>query len=79
MSLPLIIASLWVLAATVTAMLPMRLQYVLGLILLALAVPLLVWLGYDHGVWVVLLALLAILSMFRRPLIYVARKAIRRA
>ena len=79
MSLPLILAALWVLAATVTALLPMRLQYAPGLILLALAVPLLIWIGRAHGIWVVALALAAILSMFRRPLIYFARKAIGRA
>lgn len=74
----LIAASLWAIAATVTALLPMRLQYAPGLILLGLAVPLLAWLGYDRGLWAVLLALLAILSLFRRPLIYLVRKAISR-
>ncbi|MCG6902228.1 MAG: DUF2484 family protein [Rhodobacter sp.] len=75
MSPPLIIASLWVLAATVTAMLPMRLQYAPGLVLLAAAVPLLIWIGYDQGAWVTLFAFLAVLSLFRRPLAYFARKA----
>lgn len=78
MSAALIAASLWVLAATVTALLPMRFQYAPGLILLAGALPLLGWIGYDHGPWAVILALLAVISLFRRPLIYFARKAMGR-
>ena len=75
MSPPLIAASLWVLAATVTALLPMRLQYAPGLKLLILAPGLLVWIGLTHGPWIAVLAAFAVLSMFRRPLIYFAKKA----
>jgi hypothetical protein len=70
MSAPLITAVFWVLAATVTAMLPMRRQMVPGVILLALAPVLIVWIGAHHGWFWVLPALLAFLSMFRNPLIY---------
>ncbi len=70
MTAPLIAAVVWVLAATATALLPMRRQMVPGVILLALAPVLIVWLGAQHGwVWVIP-ALLAFLSMFRNPLIY---------
>ena len=78
MSLSLILAFVWVLAASATAMLPMRLQYPPGLTLLILAPFLLGYLGYQHGVWVVLLGLAAFVSMFRRPLHYLLFKALGR-
>ena len=76
MSLSLIALCLWVVAATVVAMLPMRLQYAPGLVLLA-GVPFgLVWIARDHG-WIYALAgFAAFLSMFRRPLAYLARRAL---
>ena len=74
----LIAACLWVLAATAIAFLPIRRQYLPGLILLAGALPLLVWLGQGYGPWVVLAALAAILSMFRRPLRYLVRRLLGR-
>ncbi len=70
MSLPLIIGAFWVLAATATAMLPMRRQMVPGVTLLVLAPVLLVWIGAVHGWLWGGLGLLAFLSMFRNPLIY---------
>ena len=76
MTPPLIAACLWVLASSVTAMLPMRLQYGPGVSLLLAAPVLLAWIGLAHGPWSVLLATLAVLSLFRRPLIYFARKAL---
>jgi hypothetical protein len=75
MTLSLTFACLWVVAASVTAMLPMRRQMVPGLALLVAAPPLLVWVALDSGPWWALAGLLAILSMLRRPLIYFARKA----
>ncbi|MGL6208902.1 MAG: DUF2484 family protein [Paracoccaceae bacterium] len=76
MSLPLILGALWVLAATITALLPMRRQYIPGVTLLILAPPLIVWIGWQHGLVWLLLALFALLSMFRRPLLYFARKGL---
>lgn len=78
MSLPLILACVWALAATATALLPMRLQMVPGLALLITAPVLLVWIGLVHGAWVVVAATGGFLSMFRRPLIYIARRAMGR-
>ena len=78
MSAPVIAASLWVLAGAVTAMLPMRRQMWSGGLLLLSAPGLLVWLGIAHGIWVALAALLAVLSMFRRPLRHLARQALGR-
>ena len=74
MSIPLLFACLWVFAATATAFLPMRLQFAPGLTLLIAAPILLIWIGIAHGVWVTLIGALAVLSMFRRPLMYFARR-----
>lgn len=64
----LILACLWVLAATLVALLPMRWQIAPGLALLVLAPPLLVYLAVQHNAWIVLAAVAALVSMFRRPL-----------
>lgn len=75
MSLPLVLGCLWVLAATVTALLPMRRQYVPGLTLLVLAPVLILWIGAAHGwIWAAI-GLAAFLSMFRNPLIYLWKRA----
>ncbi len=78
MSLPLILGCLWVLAATATAMLPMRRQMVPGLALLGAAPVLLVWIGYVHGWMWLAIGLFAFLSMFRNPLLYFLRRAMGR-
>ena len=70
MSLPVLLSILWVLAATVTALLPMRHQYLPGVILLIAAPALILWLGAAHGWGWSALALAAFLSMFRNPLRY---------
>ncbi len=78
MSTSLTLACLWVLAAAITAMLPMRRQYLPGITLLIAAPVLLGFIWRDHGVWVFALTLLAAASMFRNPLIYFARRALGR-
>ncbi len=78
MSLPLILGCLWVLAATATAMLPMRRQMVPGLALLGAAPVQLVWIGYVHGWMWLAIGLFAFLSMFRNPLLYFLRRAMGR-
>ena len=78
MSAPLILAALWVLAATATAMLPMRRQMLPGVVLLAAAPVLILWTGAVHG-WIWAGAgTLAFLSMFRNPLIYFWKRAMGR-
>jgi membrane protease YdiL (CAAX protease family) len=58
MPLSLILACLWVLAAAIVALLPMRFQYVPGLALLILSVPLAVYVGVEVGwIWVALVRL----------------------
>ncbi|KPP92061.1 MAG: Protein of unknown function (DUF2484) [Rhodobacteraceae bacterium HLUCCA08] len=70
MSLPVWLSIGWVLAGTLTALLPMRLQYAPGITLLIAAPVLILWLGAVHGWWLSALALFAFGSMFRRPLAY---------
>jgi hypothetical protein len=78
MPLSLTLASLWIVAASGVAMLPMRWQYRLGVPLLILVVPLLVFVGREAG-WIWLAVLIAgLVSMFRRPLGAVARHIARR-
>ncbi len=79
MSGPLAAACLWVLAATVTALLPMHRQYPPGLTLLALAPVILVWVGVEHGFWAAFAGTAGFASMFRNPLIYLVRKALGKA
>jgi len=74
MSLSLILACVWALAATITALLPMRLQFPPGLTLLMLAPFLIGFIGYEHGIFPALAGLAGFMSMFRRPLIFYFRK-----
>jgi hypothetical protein len=75
MSWALILACLWAIAASVTALLPMKRQMLPGVTLLALAPVLIVWIGWQHGwVWAAF-GIFAFVSMFRNPLIYFAKKA----
>lgn len=76
MSLPLVLGCLWVVASAFVAFLPMRRQYAPGLALLIAAPVLIVLLGVYHGPWMALAALAGFLSMFRNPVIYLARKAL---
>ncbi len=74
MSLSAICAIAWVFAASGVAMLPMRLQFPPGLVLLIAAPILIVWLGMDFG-WIASAgALAAFLSMFRNPIRHYWRK-----
>jgi Protein of unknown function (DUF2484) len=65
----------WVFAATAVAMLPMRHQYVPGVVLLIAAPLLILWIGIAVAWWAGLLALAAFVSMFRNPLRYLWAKA----
>ncbi|MGR3542055.1 MAG: DUF2484 family protein [Hasllibacter sp.] len=75
MSLPVLLACLWALAAAGTALLPIRAQLVPVAILLPAAVALAVWIGAAHG-WAWLIPLgLALLSVMRNPIRFAARWA----
>jgi hypothetical protein len=76
MNLSLILAFLWVVASAVTAMLPMRRQYIPGVTLLVFGVPMLVFVGYQNGWWITAIALAAAVSMFRHPLRYIFRRTL---
>lgn len=78
MSLSLTIAAIWVVLSAIVAMLPMGRQFGPGIFLL-LSAPLMVgFIGYEHGFLIAGVGLFAFLSMFRRPLIYLTRKALGR-
>jgi hypothetical protein len=65
---------IWVFASAAVAMMPLRRQYVPGLILLLIA-PILVVLVFLQVGWVPgVLTLLAFISMFRNPLRYLVAR-----
>ena len=72
----LLAACLWVLAAAGTAMLPYRRQFPPGIVLLVLEPAILVWIGLAYGAVPALLGTLGFVSMFRRPLWFLSRRAL---
>ncbi|MDH5531216.1 MAG: DUF2484 family protein [Paracoccaceae bacterium] len=71
MSLSLILACVWAVAATLTAMLPTRDQHWrAAYVLIAFGIPILGWVTYQNGPWVGLVVLAAGASILRWPLIY---------
>lgn len=78
MSLPLVLGGVWIIAAAIVAMLPMKRQMLPGMALLLAAPVLLGWIGWVHGWLWLALGLFAFASMFRNPLIYFARRALGR-
>ncbi|MGC8203844.1 DUF2484 family protein [Aliiroseovarius sp. PTFE2010] len=73
MSGALIFACLWAIGCTIVAFLPMRYQYAPGTLLLVAFPFLLAMLGRAHGGWAVVVALIAAVSLFRKPLAHLAR------
>lgn len=74
----LVLGCLWVVAATITALMPMRYQLVPGVTLLVAAPVLIGAFGWHYGFWPALIAALAFASMFRRPLRYFAGRLLGR-
>ncbi len=68
MELSVVFAALWVISATIVALLPMRMQFPPGVVLLICAPVLVIWLGRDFGLIIATLAIAAFVSMFRKPL-----------
>ncbi len=73
---PLAIGCVWIVAAAITAMLPMKHQMILGIALLIAAPILLIWIAMTHGWAWFAFGIFAFASMFRRPLIHFARRAV---
>ncbi|RLJ59053.1 uncharacterized protein DUF2484 [Litoreibacter meonggei] len=74
MSLSLVAAFVWVIAANLLAMLPSndnlwRRAY----ILIAIGVPLLGWVTFENGPWIGLICLAAGVSVLRWPVRYLGR------
>ncbi len=63
----------WVIVISVIGMLPRRFHPWLGLPMLVALIPLLVWIGYDAGIWWVVGLLAGAMSIFRYPLRYFLR------
>lgn len=76
MSLSLTLAAIWAILSAIVAMLPMGKQFGPGIFLLLAAPAMIGFIGYEHGIWIAALGLFAFLSMFRRPLVYLGRKAL---
>ena len=74
MSLSIILASLWALIANVIAMFPSRDNHwtnAYGLI--AVGIPIVGYVTWQHGPWIGLLVLAAGMSVLRWPVIYFTR------
>lgn len=67
---------LWVFCSATVATLPMRLQYIPGAILLALAPVLIAMIGIQAGWIYAMPALAAFVSMFRNPLRFLLAKVL---
>lgn len=75
MTLSLILAALWVLVASVLAALPSRdNHWTRAYILIAIAVPVLAFVAYQHSLWITAAVLLAMMSVLRWPLRYLIKK-----
>ena len=74
MSLSLILALFWLVAANVAGMLPLRgNHWPAAYVLIAVGVPLLGYVTYENGPFIGLLILLAGASVLRWPVIYLWR------
>lgn len=74
MSLSLILACLWAIAANFAAMLPSRKNHwPAAYVLMAAGIPILGYVTLQHGPWLGLLCLAAAASILRWPVIYLVR------
>ena len=74
MSLSLMCALLWLVAANILALMPSKdNHWRRAYVLIAIGVPLLGWVTFDHGPWVALVFLAAGMSVLRWPVIYLTR------
>lgn len=74
MSTSLILAFVWLAGANVLAMFPSRdYHWRNAYILIAMGVPLVIYVGVQNGFWVALLVLAGAMSILRWPVIYLGR------
>ena len=74
MSMSLILACIWAIAANVLAMTPSKdNHWRRAYVLIAIGIPLLGYVTYKNGPWYGLAVLLAGMSVLRWPLIYLTR------
>ena len=74
MSLSLILACLWAIAANVIAMMPSKdSHWSNAYVLIGIGIPLLGFVTWQNGAWIGLLVLAAGMSVLRWPVIYLSR------
>ncbi|MCR8725231.1 DUF2484 family protein [Frigidibacter sp. ROC022] len=74
MSLPLILACVWAIAANLIGMLPSKdYHWRAAYLLIALGVPLVGWVTWTNGPWIGLIVLAAGASILRWPIWYLWR------
>ncbi len=74
MTLSIILACLWAVAANVIAMMPSRdNHWSNAYVLIAIGIPLLGYVTWQNGPWIGLLCLAAGASVLRWPVVYLAR------
>lgn len=76
MSLPLILACLWLVVANVIGLIPSKKKHwPQAYVLIAIGLPVLAWVFWANGPWVGLVVLVAAASILRWPVVYLARWA----
>ncbi len=74
MSPSLITACVWLVTANVIAMFPSKhAHWPAAYALIAMGLPLLAWVGWENGIWVALVVLVAAASVLRWPVRYLLR------
>lgn len=68
MNLPIALGCLWMVVANVSAMFPSkRSHWPTAYVLITVGLPLLVWIGWENGIWIALLFLIGAASVLRWP------------
>ncbi|MBT8416084.1 MAG: DUF2484 family protein [Silicimonas sp.] len=74
MSVPLILACLWLIAANVIGLIPSRKKHwPQAYVLIAVGLPVLGWVVWENGLGVGLVVLVAAASILRWPVVYLMR------
>lgn len=74
MSSSVILALIWMLVANIRAMFPSKDHlWKFAYFLIAIGVPILIYVWWENGIWIALLVLLAAMSVLRWPVIYLVR------